>query len=85
MPNPSIEDLRQHLFDTLAALKDKSAPMDVDRAKAISDVARVIVDSAKVEVQFLEVTGALKSTGFLPDADVELTRPQLNGHIGRPA
>lgn len=67
MPTNTIEDLRGHLFDTLKALKDKAAPMDIERAKAIADVARVMVDSAKVEVQFLQVTGALKSTGFLPE------------------
>lgn len=43
--------------------------MDLDRARAIADVARVIVDSAKVEVDFLKVTGAIRSTGFLPDGD----------------
>lgn len=39
------------------------------RRSAIADVARVVVESAKVEVAFLDVTGAVKSTGFLPDAD----------------
>lgn len=65
----NIDDLRSHLFETLAALKDKTAPMDLDRARAVADVARVIVDSVKVEVDFLKVTGTLKSTSFLPDGD----------------
>lgn len=74
----NIDDLRTHLFETLAALKDKDKPMDLDRARAISDVSRVIVDTAKVEVEFLKVTGALKSTGFLPDADEQQpARPKL--------
>jgi len=78
---PGIDDLRKHLFDTLAALKDKTQPMDLDRAKAVADIGRVIVDSAKVEVQFLQVTGALKSTGFLPDADDQRpARPGLEAH-----
>jgi hypothetical protein len=64
-----IADLRDHLFETLEALKDKDDPMDIARAKAIADVGRVLVDSAKVEVEFLKTTGALKSTGFLPDGD----------------
>jgi hypothetical protein len=75
MPTNNVETLRTHLFDTLAALKDKDKPMDLDRARAIADVARVLVDSAKVEVDFLKVTGAIKSTGFLPDAD-EQPRPR---------
>lgn len=69
MAKNKIDDLRNHLFATLEALKDTEKPMEVERAKAIADVARVLVDSAKVEVRFMEVTGALKSTGFLPDAD----------------
>lgn len=65
----TIDDLRSHLFETLAALKDKEKPMDLDRAQAVADVAKVIIESAKVEVSFLKVTGALKSTGFLPEAE----------------
>ena len=62
-----MDDLRNHLFETLEALKDEEKPMDLDRARAIADVSRVIVDSAKVEVNFLNVTGALRSTDFLED------------------
>jgi hypothetical protein len=62
----TIDDLRSHLFETLAALKDKDAPMDLDRAQAVAEVAKVIVESAKVEVSFLKVTGATQSTAFLP-------------------
>lgn len=61
-----IDDLRNHLFATLEALQDAEKPMEIERARAIADVGRVLVDSAKVEVRFLEVTGALKSTNFLP-------------------
>ena len=59
-----IVDLRNHLFETLEALKDEDKPMDIERARAIADVARVVVDSAKVEVAFLEATGAI-GTGFI--------------------
>lgn len=74
--NNKIVDLRNHLFETLEALKDKDEPMDLARARAIADVARVIVESAKVEVNFLSVTGALRSTDFLP-AEEETPRPKL--------
>ncbi len=62
----TIEDLRNHLFATLEALRDDDKPMDLARAREVANVARVIVDSAKVEVEFLNVTGAVKSTKFLP-------------------
>lgn len=66
MANETIETLRDHLFATLAALRDKENPMDVDRAKAIADVAGRVIETAKVEVQYMDVTGATGS-GFIPD------------------
>jgi hypothetical protein len=62
-----IEDLRNHLFETLEALKDKDEPMDIARAKAVVDVAKAIVDTAKVEVDYMRVTGGVAGTGFMPD------------------
>jgi len=54
--------------------------MELDRARAIAEVAKVIVDSAKVEVAFLKVTGAERSTDFLPAGDDPTTpRRRLNG------
>ena len=67
MSNRKLDDLRDHLFDTLAALRDADAPMDLDRAKAISDVAQVIINTAKVEVDFVKNVGG-KGSGFIPDA-----------------
>lgn len=78
-----IEDLRDHLFEVLEGLKDPDCPMDLERAKVAAQIAGVIVDSARVEVKFLQVTGALKSTGFLPtedDQDAATQRPRLAGH-----
>ena len=62
-----IEDLRDHLFETLEALKDPEKPMDLDRAKAIAGVAKEIIASAKVEVDYLRVTGNVSGSGFIPD------------------
>lgn len=59
-----IEDLRALMFDTLRDLRDKEKPLDVDRAKAIAEVAKVIVDSAKVEVDHMKIAGGASS--FLP-------------------
>jgi hypothetical protein len=60
-----IEDLRNHLFATLEALSDKADPMPIDRAKAIAEVGQVIVNSAKVECEFIKATGQDKGTGFI--------------------
>lgn len=66
-----IEDLRNHLFATLEDLRDPDKPMDVERAKAIVSVAQVMVDSAKAENQFLEITGS-DGSGFIGE---RLPRP----------
>lgn len=62
-----IEDLRNHLFATLESLQDDENPMDINRAKAIADVAQVIVNSAKIEVDFIRATGRDGGTGFIPE------------------
>lgn len=59
-----ISDLRNHLFETLEALKDDEKPMELARAKAISEVAQTIINSAKVEIEFMEVTGEAEQTEF---------------------
>ncbi len=64
-----ITDLRDHLFETLEALRDDEKPMDIARAKAVADVAKTIIESAKVEVNYLKVTGGLSGTGFIPEEE----------------
>ena len=68
-----IEDLRGHLFATLADLRDKEKPMDIERALAIATVANSIIESAKVEVKYLDIVGG-KSTGFIGS---EPERPKI--------
>ena len=63
MPKDKIQDLRHHLFETIEMLKDKD--IDIATAKAISEVAQVIINSAKVEVQFLKEMGSNRHTGFI--------------------
>jgi hypothetical protein len=53
----TITDMREHLMQTLAALRDRDNPMDVDRARAVAQVAGVLVDSAKVEVEYIKAEG----------------------------
>ncbi len=78
MKNKMI-DLRNHLFATLEALQDQDNPMDIDRAKAIAEVGKVLVDSAKVEVMFITaMDGEAKGTGF-----IESEREIVPSHIGK--
>lgn len=59
-----IDTVRDHLLETLTSLRDRQNPMDVDRARAIAEVATVLVNSAKVEVEYLKATNQA-STPFL--------------------
>jgi len=68
-----INNLREHLMQTLASLRDRENPMEPDRARAIGQVASVLIDSARVEVDCIKATGADRSD-FL---EVQTTVPQL--------
>lgn len=61
-----IDDLRNHLFEALEQLKDPEKPMEIERARAIANIAKGIIESAKVEVDFLRVTGQTAGSGFIP-------------------
>jgi hypothetical protein len=61
----TITDMREHLMQTLAALRDRENPMDVDRARAVAQVAGVLVDSAKVEVDYIKATGSTGDSLFI--------------------
>ena len=61
-----IEDLRNHLFATLEALQDPEKPMEIERAKVVADVSQVIINSAKVEIEFMKQVDGAKPTGFIP-------------------
>lgn len=75
--NNKMTDLRNHLFATLEALQDQDNPMELERAKAIAEVGKVLVDSAKVEVMYLKVMdGEGHSTGFI---ESEKPLPALQG------
>jgi hypothetical protein len=40
--------------------------MDIERAKAVVQVADAITNTAKVEVDMMKTTGATAGTGFIP-------------------
>lgn len=68
MSNETIADLRSALFAALRSLSDKDKPMEVDRARAISEVAQTIINSAKVEVDHMKIAGG-KGSGFIPETE----------------
>ncbi len=59
-----MQDLRNHLFAALENLADDESKVDLDRIKAMTEIGKVLVDSAKVEVAFMREVGG-SSTGFI--------------------
>jgi transcriptional antiterminator Rof (Rho-off) len=82
----TIEDLRTRLFDVIDAVK--GGTLDVERAKVVSELARDVISTAKVEVDYLRVTGGGESRFIdtdpidpmpeaLPNGIVAITRHAL--------
>ena len=82
----TVSDLREHLFATLAGLRDGT--VSIETARAISDVSQTIINSAKVEVDYAKVTDGGSSTflgaadddqAHLPAGVTGITRHRLRG------
>ena len=59
-----MEDLRNHLFAALERLGDEDLTpeeleKEVERSKAIGGVAKHLIESAKIEVDFIKATGMI--------------------------
>lgn len=75
MPKNKIQDLRDHLFETIEELRDKENPGDIKRAMAVANVANAIIHTAKIEIDYLRVTGGSSESGFIPDSSLVLAPP----------
>ncbi len=82
MAKNKISDLRDHLFETLEALRDPDKPMDLDRARTISDVAQTIINSAKVEVDLAKaVDGISRGSKFFDIPEEGREMPEIPRRI----
>ena len=80
MARNKISDLRDHLFETLEALKDTEKPMELDRAKAICEVSQTIINAAKVEVDLVKAVGGdAPRGGFFNLPEESRDMPRLLG------
>ena len=66
-----IEDLRNHLFVQIEKLSEcdlegEKLKEEIKRSEAIASLADQIIQSAKVEVRFMEITNG-DGTGFIPN------------------
>lgn len=88
-----ISALRAHLFAQLAELRaagvdnPEALKATISKAGAVSEIAKVITDTAKVEVDYLRATGGGESSFIdtavgqanLPNGITGITRHRLAG------
>lgn len=61
----TLDDLRNHLFEVIEALKDPDEPMDIAQALAVGKVADRLIAAAKLEVEALKIVDAEPSDFLL--------------------
>lgn len=66
MSKKNIADLRELLFETIEGVK--SGNLDIEKAKVIGDLSQVMVNTAKVEVDYAKATGQ-RGSNFLEKAE----------------
>lgn len=82
-----INDLRDTLAEAMKAVRDGT--LDTDKARTINSLAQTMVDSARVEVEYLRATGGGESeymekpktpkAGELPNGVTAIVQHRLNG------
>lgn len=66
MARNKINDLRDHLFSALERLDNdeltaEELQKELDKAEAVAQIGNVIINSAKIEVEFIKATGIIKT------------------------
>jgi len=88
MSNKTISDLREHLFAAIEGVRNGS--VSLEQAKTISDLSQVIVNTAKVEVDFVRATERstspfLLASESMPSGETEAAQQRRalpNGIVG---
>lgn len=70
MARNKLSDLRDHMFAALERLDDEEMTNDqikneIEKAKSIAMVGSVIINSAKIEIDYLKATGMIDTTSDL--------------------
>ena len=77
MAKNTLQDLRNHLFEMLEDLKEHpDKPIDadslrlkIDKAKAVSQVSGMIIDTARLELEAHEQVGRELTGNFFPESE----------------
>jgi hypothetical protein len=65
MARNKINDLRNHLFEVIEMLKDEEAnSMTIEKAETIAQVAQVIINTGKLETDYIRATDGVRRTNY---------------------
>lgn len=74
-PRDDLDGLRALLFETIRQVK--GGHMDLDRARMVNDIGKTLVDSGRLQVDYLRVTDGSKAD-FLESQQQQLP-PGITG------
>lgn len=65
MARNKINDLRNHLFEVIEMLKDDEPnSMSIEKAETIAQVAQVIINTGKLETDYIRATDGIRRTTY---------------------
>ena len=65
MARNKINDLRNHLFEVIEMLKDDEPnSMTIEKAETIAQVAQVIINTGKLETDYIRATDGVRRTTY---------------------
>lgn len=68
MARNKINDLRNHLFEVIEMLKDEEPnSMTIEKAETIAQVAQVIINTGKLETDYIRATDGIRRTNYQTD------------------
>jgi hypothetical protein len=76
----TLAGLRRRLFETIDGVR--GGTIALDKARAIGELAQVITNTAKVEVDFLRATQTDEGSGFIVGSDKPHQDAPPNGIVG---
>lgn len=71
-----LKELRDHLFGAMRMVK--SGEMQVAQARTISDIGRTLIDTAKIELQYMEQIDQRYDSGFVK---LDKPSPEPSGNL----
>lgn len=75
MSKVNVNEVRTFLYDTMSMVRD--GKVDRNQALSINEMAKTMVESAKVEIEFIDRIGGMEKSDFLVGDEPGVTRHRL--------